>query len=732
MNFRQLHTKLTVSYLSLFVLVLALILGAVYASLANGTERVVRDELNASAVVFDRVWELRAAQLDDSAELLSKDFGFKAAIASKDAPTIASALSNLRRRLGLDAAFVLDSQGRMLALDGLAAARPTVSVLETAGNGDADEGVFVLAGMPYEMVSTTIRAPSPVGRLSFAARLDHAELGRLAALSPIALQPKVLVQEPNGSWRGAGDVSPEELAHAAGVLRSGRASGTPAALRIGSWVEVVRPLATAGPEHTALLLRYPIVQALAPYSGLLMTVVALALLGLLMVSVGGWVLAQEVTRPIAALTAAAEGLERGEAGAVAIEGRDEIASLGRSFNRMAEQILRREQALTAARVAAESANIAKSDFLANMSHEIRTPLNGILGMAQALALRDLDAEELAELRVIQQSGESLLAILNSILDLSKIEGGQLELEFAAFDLEGAVAAAVSPFAPMAAQKGVGFALEISPDARGAWRGDALRLRQVLANLASNAVKFTDAGMVTVRVRAAPAGLRFEVADTGVGIPAAKLETMFEKFTQADTSATRRFGGSGLGLAICRELAKLMGGELTATSAEGQGSTFTLALPVERAAAVSEAGPADAPVDRPLRILAAEDNETNQLILKALLEIVEPDLTLAPDGAQALEAFGEAAFDLVLMDIQMPRMGGVEATRGIRRMERERGQPRTPILAVTANVMTHQIEEYLAAGMDGVVAKPLQLNTLLAEIGRVLDAPPPADAIAVAS
>jgi CheY-like chemotaxis protein len=369
-----------------------------------------------------------------------------------------------------------------------------------------------------------------------------------------------------------------------------------------------------------------------------------------------------------------------------------------------------------------------------MSHEIRTPLNGILGMSQALARRPLGRETIAQLQVIQDSGESLLAILNSILDLSKIEAGQIEIEAYDFELQEMLSAACDPFETLARQKGIDFEIEMGPGLATHWHGDAMRLRQVLSNLVSNAVKFTDVGGVTVNVGVKLGGLGFDVKDTGVGIPADRLDIMFQKFTQADASITRRFGGSGLGLAICRELIGLMGGALTATSQIGQGSCFSCEVPLQSVAA-SGLVPAEKPsdyVERPLRILAAEDNHTNQLILKALLEALEADLTIVGDGLQAVEAFSGSPFDLVLMDIQMPRMGGADAARAIRQLEREREMARTPILAVTANVMNHQTAEYLEAGMDGIVAKPLQMSPLLSEIQRVLSEPAVVEECSVAS
>ena len=383
--------------------------------------------------------------------------------------------------------------------------------------------------------------------------------------------------------------------------------------------------------------------------------------------------------------------------------------------------------LERARDDANAANAAKSAFLATMSHEIRTPLNGVLGMAQAMARDELPQIQRERLAVIRQAGETLLALLNDLLDLSRIEAGRLELEDSTVDVEHMVEGAHATFTTLATEKDVSLAVTVAPEARGVWSGDPTRVRQIVYNLVSNAVKFTDRGEVRVHVSVEASHLLFRVTDTGPGIAPERLGALFQKFVQADTSTTRRFGGSGLGLAICRELATLMGGEIEAASVLGQGSVFTVRLPLTRLGdadglPVREDAFAAPPLrdGSALRILAAEDNPMNQLVLRTLLAQVGVEVTCVDNGELAVAAAATGDWDAILMDVQMPVMDGPTATRLIREWERNGNRRRTPIIALTANAMAHHAAEYTAAGMDVLVPKPLELERLLIAIQTVLD------------
>ncbi|MDB5419607.1 MAG: Histidine kinase, gyrase and HSP90-like ATPase [Phenylobacterium sp.] len=385
--------------------------------------------------------------------------------------------------------------------------------------------------------------------------------------------------------------------------------------------------------------------------------------------------------------------------------------------------------------AAESANTAKSAFLATMSHEIRTPLNGVLGMTQAMAADELSEVQRDRLSVIHRSGEALLAILNDVLDLSKIEAGKLELETIEFDLGELAQGAYSAFTALANKKGLSFALDIA-QARGRYLGDPTRIRQILYNLISNALKFTDQGEIRVTARHDGAMLEIAVADTGVGISPDNLVRLFQKFDQLDSSTTRRYGGTGLGLAICHDLGQLMGGEIAVESRVGEGSRFIVRLPLpmigeERTPPQLAPAPVSDLKPMRLRVLAAEDNAVNQLVLKTLLHQLGLDPTVVEDGAAAVAAWAAGEWDVILMDVQMPVMDGLTATTTIRDREAETGRSRTPIIALTANAMSHQVEQYLAAGMDGHVAKPIAAADLFQALSAVIEDPQDAAAAEVA-
>jgi CheY-like chemotaxis protein len=347
-------------------------------------------------------------------------------------------------------------------------------------------------------------------------------------------------------------------------------------------------------------------------------------------------------------------------------------------------------------------------------------------MAQAMAADALPLVQRDRLNVIQTSGEALLAILNDVLDLSKIEAGKLELEWAPLDIAEVCQGAYDTFAPLGRKKGLGLTLTIDPQAAGVYIGDPARLRQVLYNLLSNALKFTEAGEVSLQVLPRSPGLLIRVADTGIGISHDHASRLFHKFEQADASTTRRFGGSGLGLAICRELVQRMGGEVDVESALGQGSVFSVTLPWARAACdvglprdEAAASVADGPQICG-RILAVDDNPMNLLVLQTLLGQIGLVPQTAGDGAAALEAWEAQDFDLILMDVQMPVLDGLGATRRIREREAQTGRTPTPIIALTADVMSHQVAASRAAGMNGVVGKPIDAGELFAAVAAALE------------
>ncbi|WP_327019759.1 PAS domain S-box protein [Caulobacter sp. Root1455] len=384
-----------------------------------------------------------------------------------------------------------------------------------------------------------------------------------------------------------------------------------------------------------------------------------------------------------------------------------------------------EAELQQAKAHAESASATKSDFLASMSHEIRTPMNAVMGIADLLAKTTLTPEQDKYVQIFRRSGDNLLNLINDILDLSKVEASQLDLEQTGFSLSDHLEKAIEMVSAKAQEKGLTLTCAIAPGVSNDLVGDPTRLRQVLLNLLGNAIKFTEAGEVALKVERdldgrVPTALRFSVSDTGIGIADDKLGRVFERFTQADSSTTRRFGGSGLGLTISKRLVELMGGRIGVTSVVGQGSVFEFSVPFEVWAAANR--PVSAPVGHgpeaplpPLRILMAEDSADNCTIALAYLEDTPYLIDVAETGLIACEMFKAGHYDLLLMDRQMPVMDGLTATRAIRAWEKAHDRQPTPIIALTASALKGDRETCLAAGCTAYLTKPIKQDVLLQAI-----------------
>ena len=455
-----------------------------------------------------------------------------------------------------------------------------------------------------------------------------------------------------------------------------------------------------------------------------------------------------LARPLSLLQAGITAVRNGRLEPIQVSKTgDEIEFVGESFNRMIEVLaesrreIREQQELLEQRIrertekleeathVAEAASDAKSEFLANISHELRTPMNGIIGMIDVTLDTPLTTEQAENLRTAQRCAYSLLSLLNEVLDLSKIEAGKMQLEQIPFELRTLLQDCLKSYEPAAIRKGVALVAAISPSVPEHAIGDPLRIRQITGNLLSNAVKFTERGSVELHADAAESEsgdlvLQLVVRDTGVGIPGDKLAHIFEKFTQADGSVSRKYGGTGLGLAITRKLVELHAGEIRVESEVGVGASFYVTLPSgvsinparrEHSEAL-QASALDRPLDDGVRILLVEDNQVNQKVVCAILSKRGFEIAIASDGREALSKLEAGGFDLILMDVQMPVLDGLEATRLIRQDARWSG---LPIIAMTAHAMNGDRERCLTAGMDGYIAKPVHPSDLVETIEQFL-------------
>ncbi|MBU1364870.1 MAG: EAL domain-containing protein [Gammaproteobacteria bacterium] len=425
-------------------------------------------------------------------------------------------------------------------------------------------------------------------------------------------------------------------------------------------------------------------------------------------------LARRLIRPLANLSATMARAEKGEGGLRAdISGPQDLAEMAHAFNSMMVALEQREQELRTARDSALRFAKLKSDFAATVSHEIRTPLNGVIGTLDMLKLGKLDHEQHELLGLAWDSSQYLLELINNILDFSRLEAGRMAIDACDFALQPLVDGVFGMFQTQAAGKGLELAAILAPTVPKILNGDPARIRQILINLIGNAVKFTEQGSVTLTVETAENGevLQFGVRDTGIGIAEEHQSVIFDSFTQADTSTTRRYGGSGLGLSICKQVVHLLGGEIGVEGRPGQGSLFWFTIPCITGRPIASLRPeAEAPALSGLRILIAEDNVTNQLVAAGMLRLIGCSSAIARNGKEAVSMWQDGDWDLILMDCSMPEMDGFQATAAIRQLEAGRGK-HIPIFAMTANTLPADIERCKASGMDDHLPKPLTLNTL---------------------